>query len=203
MMDLYQGPRRAERQEYTDMMNGYPKHVVSKTLQEPPKWNNSTPIKNDVAEEVANLRQQPGKDILDFWQRRSPQRADETWPHRRVPAHGLSHCLGKRETSLRGWTRHHRSGTRGYEGVRLERRPSRTVAEPQRREARESSPGHGEDGKNEPRTGRLCRTVLSSLPRSRGWMGRDDRGRDEETPCSVVERPKVADTPESYPREED
>ena len=47
-------------------MNGYPKHVVSRTLQEPLGWNNSTLIKGDVAEEVEELMQQEGKDILVF-----------------------------------------------------------------------------------------------------------------------------------------
>jgi dihydrofolate reductase len=48
------------------MMNGYPKHVVSRTLQEPLEWNNSTLIEGDVAEEVSRLKEQPGKDILVF-----------------------------------------------------------------------------------------------------------------------------------------
>src|SRR5918992_2228140 len=48
---------------YTDMMNSYPKHVVSTTLQEPLEWNASL-IKGDVAEEVLRLKQEPGKDIL-------------------------------------------------------------------------------------------------------------------------------------------
>jgi hypothetical protein len=79
-------------------------------------------------------------------QRRPRQHADETWPRRRVPAHGLSHCLGKRETSLRGWTRHHRSGTRGYEGVRLGRRSphlpaGRRVGRPSRAVAGATTPG--------------------------------------------------------------
>jgi dihydrofolate reductase len=47
-------------------MNGYPKHVVSTTLQEPLEWNNSTLIKGNVAEEVSKLKRQPGKDILVF-----------------------------------------------------------------------------------------------------------------------------------------
>jgi dihydrofolate reductase len=57
-----------EAGEYADMMNGYPKHVVSTTLEEPLEWNNSTLIKGDVAEEVLKLKQQPGKDkdILIF-----------------------------------------------------------------------------------------------------------------------------------------
>src|ERR687886_1664554 len=66
MMEQYEGPRRAELQEYTDMMNGYPKYVVSTTLEEPLEWNNSTLIEGNVAEEVLRLKQQPGKDILVF-----------------------------------------------------------------------------------------------------------------------------------------
>ncbi len=66
MMEQYGGPRRAELGEYADMMNGYPKYVVSTTLQEPLEWNNSTLIEGDVAEEVSRLKQQPGKDILIF-----------------------------------------------------------------------------------------------------------------------------------------
>jgi dihydrofolate reductase len=51
--------------EYGAWMNRYPKHVASRTLQEPPEWNNSTLIKGDVAQEVSRLRQQEGKkDIL-------------------------------------------------------------------------------------------------------------------------------------------
>jgi dihydrofolate reductase len=66
MMDQYQGPRRAELGEYADMMNAYPKRVVSTTLQEPLEWNNSTLIRGNVAEEVSELKRQPGKDILVF-----------------------------------------------------------------------------------------------------------------------------------------
>jgi dihydrofolate reductase len=55
-----------EAGEYAAMMNGYPKYVTSTTLEEPLEWNNSTLIKGDVAEEVLNLKQQPGKDILIF-----------------------------------------------------------------------------------------------------------------------------------------
>jgi dihydrofolate reductase len=60
-------PRMTESAgEYADMMNGYPKYVVSTTLQEPLEWNNSTLIKGNVAEEVLRLKQQSGKDILVF-----------------------------------------------------------------------------------------------------------------------------------------
>ncbi len=65
MMEQYEGPRRVELQEYTDMMNGYPKHVVSTTLEEPLEWN-ANPIKGDLAEEVSRLKERPGKDILVF-----------------------------------------------------------------------------------------------------------------------------------------
>jgi dihydrofolate reductase len=66
MMEHYEGPRREALGEYTDMMNGYPKHVASTTLQEPLGWNNSTLIKGDIPEEVSSLKQQEGKDILVF-----------------------------------------------------------------------------------------------------------------------------------------
>ena len=52
--------------EYAGMVNGYPKYVVSRTLEEPLGWNNSTLIKGDVAEEVSRLKELPGKDILVF-----------------------------------------------------------------------------------------------------------------------------------------
>jgi dihydrofolate reductase len=61
MMEQYEGPRRAELQEYTDMMNGYPKYVVSMTLEEPLEWNNATLIKGDVAEEIDKLKRQPAR----------------------------------------------------------------------------------------------------------------------------------------------
>jgi dihydrofolate reductase len=66
MMKHYEGPRREALGEYTDMMNGYPKHVASTTLQEPLGWNNSTIIKGNIPEEVDKLKQQEGKDILVF-----------------------------------------------------------------------------------------------------------------------------------------
>jgi dihydrofolate reductase len=52
--------------DYGAWMNGYPKHVASRTLQEPLQWKNSTLIEGDVAEEVERLKQQDGKDILVF-----------------------------------------------------------------------------------------------------------------------------------------
>ena len=52
----------SRRNEFADRMNGLPKHVVSTTLEEA-EWNNSTIIKENVAEEVYRLKEQPGQDI--------------------------------------------------------------------------------------------------------------------------------------------
>jgi dihydrofolate reductase len=49
--------------EFADKFNGMRKYVVSTTLGEP-TWNNSTVIRDDVAGEVAKLKQQEGGDIL-------------------------------------------------------------------------------------------------------------------------------------------
>jgi len=46
-----------------DFLNGVPKYVVSGTLEEPLGWNNSVLIKEGVAEEIAKLKGQQGKDI--------------------------------------------------------------------------------------------------------------------------------------------
>jgi dihydrofolate reductase len=45
-----------------DYMNNTPKFVVSTSL-DTVEWQNSTLIEGDVAEEIAKLKQQPGKDI--------------------------------------------------------------------------------------------------------------------------------------------
>jgi dihydrofolate reductase len=44
-------------------MNGVRKYVVSTTLEEPLGWDNSTLIKENVAEEIAELKRQTGGDI--------------------------------------------------------------------------------------------------------------------------------------------
>jgi dihydrofolate reductase len=46
-----------------DFLNGVPKYVVSRTLEEPLGWNNSVLIKRNVAEEIAKLKRQEGKEI--------------------------------------------------------------------------------------------------------------------------------------------
>jgi dihydrofolate reductase len=47
---------------YASHINNVPKYVVSTTLEEV-EWNNSTLIKRDFEEEIAKLKQQPGKNI--------------------------------------------------------------------------------------------------------------------------------------------
>lgn len=49
--------------EFADKLNGMSKYVVSTTLERA-DWNNSTLIADDVVEEIAELKQQPGGDIL-------------------------------------------------------------------------------------------------------------------------------------------
>jgi dihydrofolate reductase len=45
-------------------MNSIRKYVVSTTLEEPIGWNNTTLIQENVAEELSELKRQPGKDIV-------------------------------------------------------------------------------------------------------------------------------------------
>jgi dihydrofolate reductase len=50
---------------FTDRMNSLPKFVASTTLHEPLEWN-STLFKGGVVDAVANLKEQPGDDILVY-----------------------------------------------------------------------------------------------------------------------------------------
>jgi dihydrofolate reductase len=57
-------PDRTDEAGFADKMNSMPKYVVSTTLTDP-EWQNSTVISENVAEEIAKLKQQqPGGDIL-------------------------------------------------------------------------------------------------------------------------------------------
>jgi dihydrofolate reductase len=51
------------KDEGADYFNSVRKYVVSKTLEEPLEWNNSTLIKGNVVAEITKLKQQDGKDI--------------------------------------------------------------------------------------------------------------------------------------------
>ncbi len=62
----YQGFAAAwpeSKDEGADYFNSVRKYVVSKTLEEPLEWNNSTLIKDDIAQEITALKQEDGKDI--------------------------------------------------------------------------------------------------------------------------------------------
>jgi dihydrofolate reductase len=60
-----------EEQVIAEPMNTKPKHVASKTLENPLEWENSTVLEGDASEAVAALKQEVGGDIhvigsLDF-----------------------------------------------------------------------------------------------------------------------------------------
>lgn len=55
-------PTAPEDDPYGRHMNSTPKYVASRRLQDV-EWQNSTLIEGDVAEEVARLKEQPGKNI--------------------------------------------------------------------------------------------------------------------------------------------
>ena len=52
-----------EENPVANHMNGVRKHVVSTTLEEPLEWNNSTLIKGNVAQEIADLKREAGGEI--------------------------------------------------------------------------------------------------------------------------------------------
>lgn len=64
----YQGfaeawPSRTDEDGFADRFNSFPKYVVSTTLSRV-DWNNSILITNNVIEQIAGLKQQPGQDIM-------------------------------------------------------------------------------------------------------------------------------------------
>ncbi len=66
--ETYQGfaevwPTRAGKP--ADKINSMPKYVASRTLQEPLTWN-ATLIKGDVAEEIRKLKQELGRNLLQY-----------------------------------------------------------------------------------------------------------------------------------------
>jgi len=60
--NVTEGPEK----EFADKFNGVPKVVFSKTLKRAPwgKWKEGRIVKDGPVEEVARLKQQPGKDML-------------------------------------------------------------------------------------------------------------------------------------------
>src|SRR5437762_3502773 len=49
--------------EFADRFNSMPKYVVSSTLQDP-KWNNTSVLSGDLAEEVSNMKERHDGDVV-------------------------------------------------------------------------------------------------------------------------------------------
>jgi len=57
-------PKQTDGNPYTEMLNKMQKYVASRTLKEPLPWINSTLLKSEAAEAVADLKTQSGPDIM-------------------------------------------------------------------------------------------------------------------------------------------
>jgi dihydrofolate reductase len=57
-------PKQTDDNPYTEALNRAHKYVVSTTLTEPLPWANSTLLKGEAAGTVAQLKQEPGGDLL-------------------------------------------------------------------------------------------------------------------------------------------
>lgn len=57
-------PKRTDGNPFTEVLNRRQKYVVSRTLQEPLPWVNSTLLKGDLAEAVAQLKQQDAGNLF-------------------------------------------------------------------------------------------------------------------------------------------
>ena len=57
-------PKQTDDNPFTPLLNERQKYVASQTLSEPLAWQNSTLLSGDVATQVAELKQQPGGDIV-------------------------------------------------------------------------------------------------------------------------------------------
>lgn len=59
-------PTATDEADIARQLNSLPKFVASTTLEEPLSWSSSKLIKGDVGKGVAELKEQPGKDLLVF-----------------------------------------------------------------------------------------------------------------------------------------
>ena len=51
--------------EEADRINSMPKYVASRSLKEPLAWN-ATLMEGDIAKEIGKLKEQPGRDLLQY-----------------------------------------------------------------------------------------------------------------------------------------
>ena len=56
-------PKRTDN-PFTEVLNNARKYVVSRTLSEPLPWMNSVLLRGEASETVAELKEQPGKDVV-------------------------------------------------------------------------------------------------------------------------------------------
>jgi dihydrofolate reductase len=57
-------PFQPDDDPFAPTLNNLPKYVASTTLREPLEWQHSTLLQGDVAKAVAELKEQPGKDLV-------------------------------------------------------------------------------------------------------------------------------------------
>jgi dihydrofolate reductase len=57
-------PTMPEDNQFTAVMNDFQKYVVSRTLEEPLSWKNSTLLKGEAEETVARLKERLDKDLV-------------------------------------------------------------------------------------------------------------------------------------------
>ena len=77
---------KQEGNPISTLLNERQKYVASTTLQEPLPWVNSTLLQGDVAEAVARLKEEAGREPGRARQRRAAPDADAPRPRRRVRA---------------------------------------------------------------------------------------------------------------------
>jgi dihydrofolate reductase len=57
-------PSQPDSDPFAAVLNGLPKHVASTTLREPLEWKGSALLQGDVPAAVAELKEQPGGDLV-------------------------------------------------------------------------------------------------------------------------------------------
>jgi dihydrofolate reductase len=100
---------------FKDALNMARKYVASRTLGEPLPWPNTALLEGDVADAVAELKNEPGKDLQIMGSGALIQSLMPRGPDRRVPADDPP--IGARiwEETLRRWHPRHKPPARRHE----------------------------------------------------------------------------------------